>query len=350
MAARVTQIDFRPLGQLGEIYRDAKMQGGRARLLSELGKGGSYDDISRGLLGIGDIEGGKAFATLAAAQSKANDPTARMQELVSAGIQPGSPEYRDAILASGKGATVNVNNAGETAFAKSMGDEAGKRWNTYIAEGDRAQKALVDVNNMRAISQRLGSQGAGAWMKESIGPYAEAFGVPIEGLDDIQAYTAIVERLAPQQRAPGSGSTSDIEYRGFLRSLPTLTQHPQAREAILDTIEAMQQHSIEQANVASRLANGEMSRADAERMLRSLPDPMARFRAFKETNQPLYKDALKSAWDRDAAKRKGEAQKSGAQASPSQLMDFARSAIRDGAPREAIIEELRARGIDPAGL
>lgn len=350
MAATVPQVDFRPLGQLGDIYRESKMQSGRQRLLSQLGKDADYDEISRGLMGLGDLEGGAKVATLAAAQRKANEPTSRMQELASAGIVPGSDEYRDAILSSGRGATVNVNNAGETAFAKSMGDEAGKRWNGYIAEGDKAQRALVDVGNMRGISQRIGSQGAGAWVKESIGPYAEAMGVQIEGLDDIQAFSSIVERLAPQQRAVGSGATSDIEYRGFLRSLPSLTQHPQAREAILDTVEAMQRHSLSQADIASRLANGEMSRPEAEKLIRSLPDPMARFRAFKEQNQDLYRDSLKAAWQREGGKRKGAQAKPNAQAQPSTLLDEAREALKRGAPRDAVIQRLRERGIDAGGL
>ncbi len=242
MAVVVPKVDFSPLGELGKVYQDAKLQSGRQRLLSELGKGDDFNALSRGLMGIGDLEGGAKVAALAAAQRKANEPTSRMQELASAGIQPGSQEYRDAILSSGRGTVVNVDRAGETAFAKSMGEEAGKRWNGYIAEGDKAARALVDVGNMRGISQRLGSQGAGAWVKEAVGPYAEAMGVDIAGLDDIQAFSSIVERLAPQQRVAGSGATSDIEYKGFLRSLPALSQNPQAREAILDTVEASQRY------------------------------------------------------------------------------------------------------------
>lgn len=351
MAVNVPQIDFTPLGQLGQVYQQNKLQSGRQRLLSQLGKDAGYDEVSRGLMGIGDLEGGAKVAALAAAQRKANEPTSRMQELASAGIQPGSQEYRDAILSANNGATVNVNNAGETSFAKSMGEEAGKRWNGYIEGGDKAQRALVDVGNMRGISQRLGSQGAGAWVKESVGPYAEAMGVNIEGLDDIQAFSSIVERLAPQQRAPGSGATSDIEYKGFLRSLPSLAQHPQAREVVLDSVEALQRYSISQGEIATRLANGELTRAEAEREIRGLGDPMAGFKQFRDQNKDLYREAQKAAWQREGQRRKAGAQaQPKIQLSPSDLLDDARAAIRGGAPREAIIEELRSRGIDASGL
>jgi len=173
---------------------------------------------------------------------------------------------------------------GESAFESEMGKEQAKRWNGYIQKSEDAQRSIVDINNMREISRRLGVQGATAGIKEALGPYADAVGIKIEGLDDIQAFSSIIMRLAPQMRAPGSGSTSDIEYKGFLKSLPTLSQRPEAREAIINTMEALARRTVAEGEIASRLANKEIKRGQAEKELRELPDPMAGFRAWRNGN------------------------------------------------------------------
>jgi hypothetical protein len=194
------------------------------------------------------------------------------------------------------GATnVTVDQKGEGKFEEEFGKKQADRWNKYIESGDAAERKLVDITNMREISRRLGSQGAMAGLKETLGPYAEAVGLNIDGLSDIQAYTSIIQRLAPQQRAPGSGSTSDVEFKGFLKSLPGAVQNPIAREMTLDTMEALTRHEIGQAEIARKLAAGEIKRADAERELRAMPDPLKGFVEWRKANPDAYAAALKGA-------------------------------------------------------
>jgi hypothetical protein len=184
------------------------------------------------------------------------------------------------------GATAITNDMrGENAFEAQFGKKQADRWDDYISGGNAARKAMVDIGNMREISQRMGSQGVGANIKETVGPYAEALGVNIEGLSDIQAYSAIIQRLAPQQRAPGSGSTSDIEFKGFLRALPAASQTPQAREMMLNTMEALARHQMAEGEIASRLATKEITRGQAEVELRRLPDPMDGFRKWRNSKE-----------------------------------------------------------------
>lgn len=193
------------------------------------------------------------------------------------------------------GATkVSIDQQGETSFEKEFGKDQAKRWSGIIEQGEKAQRQLVDITSMREISNRIGSVGASAAAKEALGPYAEALGVNIEGLSDIQAYSSIVQRLAPQQRAPGSGSTSDVEFKGFLKSLPQLTQNPAARDATLNTMEALSRHDVAQAEIAQRLATKEINRTQAEKELRALPDPMASFREWRKANPQAYGQALKA--------------------------------------------------------
>lgn len=210
-------------------------------------------------------------------------------------------EYQTEIRKAGA-TTVNVDQKGEGKFEEEFGKKQADRWAKYIDNADAAERKLVDINTMREISTRMGSQGAVAGLKEAIGPYAEAFGINVEGLSDIQAYSQVIQRMAPQQRAIGSGSTSDIEFKGMLKSLPGLMQHPAAREMGLNTMEALARDDIARGEIASRLASKEinpatgkpLTRAEAERELRALPDPMKGFVEWRKANPELYGQSLKA--------------------------------------------------------
>lgn len=193
----------------------------------------------------------------------------------------------------GKPATeVNVQK-GENKFEEEMGKGQAKRFNDLIAEGDVAQGRLADIQTLRDTSRRLGSQGSSANLKATIGPYAESLGIKVDGLSDIQLYESITQRLAPTLRAPGSGSTSDIEFKGFQRAIGPLSNTPAAREMILDTFEAASRNDVARADIASRLAQKEITRGQAEKELRSLPNPLEAFREFRKQNPDLVGQALK---------------------------------------------------------
>lgn len=247
-------------------------------------------------------------------------------------------------LKKASGTQVNVDTKGEGKFEEEFGKVQAKRWGGYIEGGQAAQKKMVDINSMREISQRLGSQGAAANIKEAIGPYAEALGVNLEGLSDVQAYSSIIQRLAPQQRAEGSGSTSDIEFKGFIKSLPTLAQNPAAREATLNTMEALTRDDMARGEIATQLATGEIKRKDAEKALRALPDPMQGFAAWRKANPGVYGQALKG---------QGGAAKPMKFTAPEidQSLSNARDAIaKNPAAKDAILKKLRDNGLPTDGL
>ena len=177
---------------------------------------------------------------------------------------------------------------GETSFEQGAAKSQVDRLNKTVEAGSQARASLVDIGQMREISGRLGSQGSAADFKARVGPMAEALGIKLDGLSDIQAFNSIVQRVAPTLREPGSGSTSDIEFRGMLNALPQLSSNPSARTAILDTMEAMARDKQARGEIAAKVLNREIPRQDGERMLRELPDPLTGFKAFKEQNQQLF--------------------------------------------------------------
>lgn len=206
------------------------------------------------------------------------------------------------------GATnVNVGDGNSKKFDDTLDKEDAERWIEIRKTGDAARRKMVDIDTMREIHNTVGSQGAWAGVKEAIGPFAEAVGIDISNLSDIQAYGSVIERLAPQQRAPGSGSTSDVEFKGFRKSLPGLIQNPAAREVGLQTMQALTQDEIARGEIASRLITKEITRGQAEKELRALRDPMTAFKEWRKANPDAYKQALKGGSATPASPQGGSA-------------------------------------------
>jgi hypothetical protein len=84
------------------------------------------------------------------------------------------------------------------------------------------------------------------------------------------AYQSVVKRLAPQMRAVGSGSTSDIEYNGMLESLPNLSNMPEANQLISGMMKAKAGLDVKRADIVTAWRNGDLKDAEARTQLAAL--------------------------------------------------------------------------------
>jgi flagellum-specific peptidoglycan hydrolase FlgJ len=249
---------------------------------------------------------GQAEPVPGVSAAKPSDVQKQFEQAKREGFQGTLLDYQKALAEARRPQTnVNIDNKTETAADTEAAKALIKRNVAAMDAADKAQAAMADITTMRDISRRVGSVGSSADLKAAIGPYAEAFGVNIEGLPDIQAFEAVIQRMAPQMRAEGSGSTSDIEFKGMLASLPRLRFNPQAREMILDTLEANARYNIMRGDIALKVLTKEIKREDGEKQMRALGDPMQAFREFRKANPSLFtgpppKDAPP---DPDAARR-----------------------------------------------
>ncbi len=139
---------------------------------------------------------------------------------------------------------------------------------------------MADIGNIRDLGSRI-TTGKTAEIQAALGPYAEALGVKIEGLGDLQAYEAITAKLAPRMRVAGSGATSDFEMKNFLKSLPGIGKTPQGNEIIANTLQAIQEHKIAAGEIANRALAGDISRTEAEKQIKGLGDPLALWKKNK---------------------------------------------------------------------
>lgn len=224
--------------------------------------------------------------------------------------------------------TTNVNlPPTEKAFDTKAGNIIADRYGKIAAAGDTAESRMSDLTAIRELSGRVGNQGAVADWKIRFGPLAKALGVDVGGLGDLQAWNAIVQKMAPQMRAVGSGSTSDIEFKGMLASIPQASQDPAARKMILDTMEGAAKDAMARRDIALRVLNKEIDRKQADAEMKALPDYMANWRS--------YKASMGAAADPVAKKT---------------ASDFYNKAIAAGKDRDATLKYLRDRGYPVEGL
>lgn len=202
--------------------------------------------------------------------------------------------------ASAGAAQTNITNdmRGETEFAKEAGKALVEPFKNYVADAARATEMLGNVNVLREMATQFNT-GKGAELLAAFGPWAKSLGIEIDGLSEAQAYQAIVSRMLPNMRTPGSGPASDFDAQQFLLSLPQLRNLPEGNAVIQDTLEAVANWKISAADISSQVLRQEISPAEGDKRIRALGDPWSLFKAARKSLIPAEQTE-----DAKAARRK----------------------------------------------
>lgn len=165
----------------------------------------------------------------------------------------------------GGGTTINNNPPGQFGYdsdelRKKLDQKEGEVWSTYLEQGAVAGQMGRDMEMLGELS-KVAPQGP------ITGRFAQAF----PGFDSAgAAFQSIIKRVAPSLRNPGSGSTSDIEYNGFLQSLPSLQNKPEANAVIAGTLQRKAEIDLQRAQIIQQYQNGEVSIGDARKQIRDI--------------------------------------------------------------------------------
>lgn len=214
--------------------------------------------------------------------STGTDQPAAVKEYLFAVQQGYGGSFSDWQRENKSGATVNVNTGENSgAFAKKSDELAAARLDEIVKGGQDAQTFTGDLMQLSEIAKTL-KTGKEAEFLAAVGPFANALGISTEGLSEAQAYDAIVSRMAPAMRIPGSGASSDFDARQFLKSLPALGNTPEGNALIIQTFTNIQNAKIRAAEIASQAQLGQISWQEADAQIRALGNP---FQAFKEATK-----------------------------------------------------------------
>jgi hypothetical protein len=162
------------------------------------------------------------------------------------------------------GTSVNVDTKGETKFQETAGKALAERAAKLMEDGDAAVTDKALVGQLRELGGQIKLLGSGAaiqgWLAErgiKVGP----------NVSEIEAYTALVDKLTPQQRVPGSGATSDFDARMFKSALPSLVRTPEGNRIIVDTLDALADNRLRRAEISGMILNGDIDRKEGFRQL-----------------------------------------------------------------------------------
>lgn len=236
--------------------------------LANLTAQGAIDSATMKSLLEASGQTGEATATFRALQERA----------LAAGLVPGTQLYADFMLRGGKpedGPLVQnvMGDVGETEFAKIAGRDAATLFSSLTNQGVNAGRNLIELENLESTLSEAPT-GAGAAFQSFLGQY----GINTEGLSEIQAAEAAINRLVPAQRPVGSGTMSDADLALFKRSLPALINQPGGNKLIIDTIRAINEYDVAVSIISGRALDGIITPAQARQALRELPNPLADFK------------------------------------------------------------------------
>lgn len=254
---------------------------GIAQLVSERQKGRAADktanrtaqwlaSIGRTDLAQAMLSGGldpKAAAQLAMTppeqQGQVVDAAVLRQQFPGAQIEDGLYNAKpDGTITKvgGGGTTVNVGGSEQSELSKKTDAEEATALGVILKAAPKAAAVTADLDLLTEVLQY-------APQDPISGRISQLFpGVSSAGA----AAQSIIKRVAPSLRAEGSGSTSDIEYKGMLESLPSLINYPEANTAIAGMMRAKAQLDVERGNIVRQWQNSDRSPEATQAMRNAL--------------------------------------------------------------------------------
>lgn len=201
-----------------------------------------------------------------------SDIAALRERAAAAGLEEGTKEYQDFMARGGVVApvtNVNINQNAQNEFEKVFAEADAKTLNSMTKTGLEAQKNLATIQSLENLLANMRTGGL-ASAKELAG----RLGIKTEGLSEIQAFQAAVNRLAPGQREEGSGPMSDKDVALYLKGIPSLINQPGGNAIIIDTLRKINEYDLEGARIVNEMRAGRLTRAQAFTALQNRPNPL----------------------------------------------------------------------------
>lgn len=207
------------------------------------------------------------------------------------GRQPLGPlEWEQAQRKSG--ATNVTTNVGEgDKFYENLDKKNAETFAALSDTGMQARSKIAQIDRLEGLMANA-PQGAMGALKQAAGEW----GIATEGLSDIQAASALLEKMVPEQRTPGSGPMSDADIRMFRASLPRILNQPGGNQLIFQTMRGIAQYEQAMGEIADRVANRELkedgkiySPADGRRDISNLRNPLA---DLKISSRPVPNEGI----------------------------------------------------------
>lgn len=182
-----------------------------------------------------------------------------------------------------KSTQVNVG-GNSNKFKDKLDEKAADRFNTIAEEGNNANQMVGDMQMLIDLGKKVGT-GKGAELMVQFGPWADMFGVKLDGLSEAQAFDSIVNRITPQMRPAGSGAASDLDVRMFMSAIPNIVRTAEGNEIIAVTMQNIARNKIAAAEIATRVSKGDLKWEDGDKEIRALANPYEQFKEYQKNKK-----------------------------------------------------------------
>ncbi|MGE7367910.1 hypothetical protein ACQKKX_02415 [Neorhizobium sp. NPDC001467] len=173
------------------------------------------------------------------------------------------------------GATTVNNNIGEgDEFYKELDKKNAGMFATLSDAGMSARAKMGQINRLETLFANV-PQGMEGGLKKIAGDWGIAIG---EGTSDIQAASSLLERMVPEQRAPGSGPMSDADIKMFRASLPRIINQPGGNQLIFGTLRGIAEYETKMGEIADAVADRTITAAEGRKQIRELQNPLADYK------------------------------------------------------------------------
>ena len=275
--------------RLGELQEDRKLKTAQeladSKLLSQTQQamkliGQKYPDIAQA------IQGG--FMTpnegVMEAMRRRNEPSETFTTITGAdatakGLDP-TKSYNVSSLTGkisgiGSGGTTIVNEAANAVpdadeLYKILAKDEADQWGGFLKAGSQAASVIPDITMLGELLKQAPS-----------GPIQGRLAQTFSGFNNAaDAAKAIISRLAPSMRVPGSGSTSDIEVQMMMDSLGSLINQQGANALIHAAFKSKLNLDIQRQSIVRRVQSKEITinegRSELEKLdqVSILSDPL----------------------------------------------------------------------------
>ena len=153
----------------------------------------------------------------------------------------------------------------ESKLFEALNKDLGEQFAGFLTAGANSAVAVQDLNVLQELATLSPS-----------GPLEGRFAEMFPEFSDVAAVRqSIITRVAPTLRVEGSGSTSDLEYNGMLRSLGSLRNNPEANQAIISLMQDKARFNVARANIVRELQSGRITVDAANQQIAELERSLA---------------------------------------------------------------------------
>jgi hypothetical protein len=217
----------------------------------------------------------EAYKVTEPAKPEASSPEFRnYQQAVAQGYAKSFLDYQKELKAAGRtqvSATATAGGKPDT-FTEEVSKAQAKDFVALEKSGREAISKARDINRLDNLLSKIETGGPAAF-KQAAGN----FGINTKDLTEIQAAQAIINKLVPAQRPPGSGTMSDADLALYKESLPRIINQPGANKEIIRSMKEINDYLIEEGKIAAEVTARRITREEGTRRIFALGNPVQDF-------------------------------------------------------------------------